>query len=182
MKIVVQLIFLLGGVSILGQSQNAAPTGPPAPEVAATVHAIQGVWHGKMKADVPGYPAVTFDWAMDCKVVALGAGALCTNTGRASIGLMSESCLLAFDPEGKAVHYMCVTSMGEVHDHKGFWKDNQTIEFEPLRAGMMGKEITETLTWRFPDEQTIDKVSEVKLADGSLMRFEFRGRRGSIGG
>jgi hypothetical protein len=28
--------------------------------------------------------------------------------GTASIGPMSQSCLLAYDPEGKAVHYMCI--------------------------------------------------------------------------
>jgi hypothetical protein len=90
---------------------------------------------------------------------------------------MAESCLLAYDPEGKAVHYMCVTSMGEVHDHKGKWVDPKTIDFEPLLAGMMGQPITETLKWYFPDEETISKTSEVKLRDGSVMHFEFKGKR-----
>jgi hypothetical protein len=90
---------------------------------------------------------------------------------------MAESCLLAYDPEGKAVHYMCVTSMGEVHDHKGAWKDANTIEFEPLRAGMMGQLVTETNRWYFPDANTIDKTSEVTLADGSSMNFEFKAKR-----
>src|SRR5215510_6426194 len=147
------------------------------PEIRRTVDAITGVWKGQMTANIPGTPPGSIDWTMDCKPVALNAGALCTNSGKASFGEMAESCLLAFDPEGKTVHYMCVTSMGEVHDHKGHWKDGQTIEFEPLRAGMMGQTITETLVWSFPDAGTIDKVSEVKLSDGSLMRFEFKGRR-----
>jgi len=72
---------------------------------------------------------------------------------------------------------MCVTSMGEVHDHKGKWIDAKTIKFEPLQAGMMGKPITETLEWRFPDPRTIVKTSEVKLADGNSMYFEFNGTR-----
>jgi len=130
-----------------------------------------------MTANVPGFPVATFYWTMDCKSVALDAGVLCMNSGKASIGLMEESCLLAFDPEGKAVHYMCVTSMGEVHDHKGQWKDNQTIQFEPLRAGLMGQTITETLLWHFSDADVIDKISNVTLADGSVMHFEFKGRR-----
>jgi len=159
------------------QKQDPAPSQPAAPEIARTVKAIQGIWHGTMTADVPGYPAASFDWTMDCKVVAQGAGASCSNSGTASIGSMAESCLLAFDPEGRAVHYMCVTSMGEVHDHKGFWQTNQSIKFEPLRAGMRGQTITETLSWNFPDARTIDKVSEVQLADGSVMRFEFKGQR-----
>jgi hypothetical protein len=114
---------------------------------------------------------------MDCKPIALGSGASCTNTGKASIGVMAESCLLAYDPEGKAVHCMCVTSMGEVHDHKGAWKDANTIEFERSRAGMMGQLVTETNRWYFPDANTIDKTSEVTLADDSKMNFEFKAKR-----
>ena len=149
---------------------------PPA-EIKRTLEAIAGTWSGKMTAKVPGLAAETFDWAMDCKPVAQGAGASCTNFGTASIGSMAESCLLAYDPVGKAVHYMCVTSMGEVHDHKGQWKDAKTIEFEPLRGGMMGQLVTETNRWYFPDGNTIDKTSIVTLADGSSLNFEFIGKR-----
>ncbi len=174
------LALMLLAVPVLAQRQDAQ-TKPsstaPAPEVSKTVEAINGTWSGSMVAHVPGFPAETFNWTMECRVVALGAGVLCTNKGKASIGVMAESCLLAYDTEGKAVHYMCVTSMGEVHDHKGTWKDGKTIEFEPLRAGMMGQPITETLKWYFPDVNTIDKKSEVKLADGSSMTFEFTGKR-----
>jgi len=175
MRFVLVLTFL--PILAFGQGQNAAVSPPSAPDIARTTRSIQGIWNGKMTARVPGFEPATFDWKMDCQTVALGAGASCTNTGKASIGLIAESCLLAFDPEGKAVHYMCVTSMGEVHDHKGFWKDSQTIEFEPLRAGMMGQTVTETLRWHFPDTRTIEKTSEVQLTDGSTMRFEYRGKR-----
>jgi hypothetical protein len=175
------MLFLFGVVlcvSVQGQnvgSKAELPVSPP--EVKRTVDAMAGTWTGQMTARIPGIPAETFNWTMDCKPVALGAGVSCTNAGKASIGLMSESCLLAWDPEGKAVHYMCVTSMGEVHDHKGHWKDQKTIEFEPLRAGMMGKSMTETLTWHFPEQNTIDKFSVVTMPDGSSMIFEFKAKR-----
>lgn len=177
-KLFITLILLV--VPALGQKPADKPNPPPAkmlPEVTQTVDAIQGRWSGVMIARVPGYPAETFAWRMDCKAVARGAGAACTNTGKASIGEMAESCLLAYDPEGKAVHYMCVTSMGEVHDHKGKWVDPKTIEFEPLRAGMMGQLVTETNRWYFPGARRIVKTSEVKMADGSTMNFEFKGTR-----
>jgi hypothetical protein len=157
--------------------QVATPNVSSAAEVKRTVDAISGVWKGQMTADVPGSPPGSIDWTMDCKRVALNSGALCTNGGTAPFGELAESCLFAFDPESKAVHYMCVTSMGEVHDHKGKWTDAKTIEFEPLRAGMMGKQVIETLKWRFDDDGTIDKTSEVKLADGSMMQFHFKGKR-----
>jgi hypothetical protein len=163
---------------LIAQKQERKPplTASP-PEVKKTVDAITGRWSGEMTARVPGAPVESFNWMMDCKPIALGSGASCTNHGKASIGVMAESCLLAYDPDGKSVHYMCVTSMGEVHDHRGKWTDDQTIEFEPLRAGMMGQQITETLRWYFPNPNTIDKTSEVKLSDGSSMNFEFKGKR-----
>jgi hypothetical protein len=169
---------LMLALPVIAQKPDGQPpqtTSPP--EVKKTADAIVGRWIGQMTARVPGVPAESFKWAMDCKPIALGAGASCTNTGKASIGFMSESCLLAFDPEGKSVHYMCVTSMGEVHDHKGTWKDAKTIEFEPLRAGMMGQLVTETNRWYFPDANTIDKTSVVTMSDGSSMNFEFKGKR-----
>jgi hypothetical protein len=178
MRIVVGVVLLLC-VSTQGQKNEAnnPKQSVPPPEVKRTVDAITGTWSGKMTAKVPGFASEAFEWAMDCKPVALGAGASCTNTGKASIGSMAESCLLAYDPQGKSVHYMCVTSMGEVHDHRGQWKDDKTIEFEPLRAGMMGKLVTETNRWYFPDANTIDKTSIVTLSDGSSMNFEFNGKR-----
>jgi len=167
----------------VGRDQRAQVK-PPQPAATLEVHKIvetmRGTWTGQMTANVPGYPPETFAWRMNCQTVAQGAGVSCTNAGKASIGAMAESCLLAFDPEGKAVHYMCVTSMGEVHDHKGKWIDTKTIEFEPLHAGMMGQPITERLRWYFPDSDTIDKTSEVKLADGSTMNFEFKGKRSKM--
>jgi hypothetical protein len=99
---VVLLILALLAVPASQQSQQPAPSRPTMPEIAKTVQAIQGIWHGKMTANVPGSPPAAFDWTMT---------------------------------------------------------------------------ITETLLWRFPDTNTIDKVSEVQLADGSLMRFEFKGQR-----
>lgn len=181
-NLLIRLICLVALVAQAPGQKQQSKTGPPPrptmpPEVGRTAEAIQGTWAGSMVANVPGFPAETFDWRMNCTIVALGAGASCTNTGKASIGAMAESCLLAFDPEGKAVHYMCVTSMGEVHDHRGKWKDDKTIEFEPLHAGMMGQQITETIRFYFPTPDTIDKTSEVKLPDGSSMSFEFQGKR-----
>jgi hypothetical protein len=160
------------------QTDHAASTfaRPEAAEMRKTVEAITGTWEGQLRATV-GPDSEVFPWTMDCKVVALGAGAACANGGKASIGLMKESCLLAYDPEGKAVHYMCVTSVGEVHDHKGNWTDDRTIEFEPLQAGLIGKTMTEKLSWSFPDATTIVKTSVVTMSDGSSMKFEFAGKR-----
>ena len=173
------LLIALPTVFMKQNTQVKAPAVSRLPEVTKTVERIIGVWKGEMTANIPGAPPASFGWTMDCKAVALKAGALCTNGGTASIGEMAESCLLAFDPEGKAVHYMCVTSMGEVHDHKGKWTDLNSIDFEPLEAGMMGQQVTETLKWRFDDNGTIDKTSEARLPNGTVMQFRFKGKRTS---
>ena len=168
---------ILPGIFVERNQQVKPPTNTVSPEVKRTVEAITGTWKGEMMADVPGTPPGSISWTMDCKPIALNSGALCTNGGVAPFGELAESCLFALDPQGKAVHYMCVTSMGEVHDHKGRWTDPKTIEFEPLQAGMMGQQVIETLKWRFEDDRTLYKTSEVKLSDGNVMQFSFRGKR-----
>jgi hypothetical protein len=177
LKIIGTVLFVILSFAIRGQQQNKTGPPPAPPEVKQTVDALTGTWVGQMTARIPGYPATTFDWLMECKTVALGAGVACTNGGSTSIGQLSESCLFAFDPDGRAVHYMCVTSMGEVHDHKGHWKNDRIIEFEPLRAGMMGRQVIETLRWQFNDVNILVKNSTVTMPDGSTMAFEFNGKR-----
>src|SRR5258706_16298825 len=44
-----------------------------------TVDAITGRWLGSMTARIPGMAPETFNWTMDCRPVALGAGASCAN-------------------------------------------------------------------------------------------------------
>src|SRR5262249_39774435 len=89
------LAFGLGGPQNI---EGRPPQHPSPPEVRKTTDSITGKWSGKMTATIGGAPPETFDWTMDCKPVSFGAGASCNNEGRASIGPMSESCLLAFDP------------------------------------------------------------------------------------
>src|SRR5258705_13662082 len=97
------LICLAAQGATSGQKNDVSKPGQPPspPEVKRTVAAIAGRWSGQMTAKVPGFPAEAFPWTMDCGVVAQGAGASCSNQGKASIGQMAESCLLAYDPESK---------------------------------------------------------------------------------
>lgn len=144
--------------------------------VLQTVAAVLGSWTGQMTALVPGAGSETFPWKMECHSAALGSGAACTSEGTASIGPMAQSCLLAYSPEEKVVHYMCVTSMGEIHDHKGQWKGG-AIEFAPLEGFLSGGRMVENVTISFLDPATIKTRSAVTLPDSSVMTFDFTGTR-----
>ena len=77
------LALVLVAVPVLGQKQagQVTPHRPASPpEVAKTVEAINGTWLGKMNVNIPGFPTEAFDWTMNCRVVAQGAGASCTTT------------------------------------------------------------------------------------------------------
>jgi hypothetical protein len=141
------------------------------------VDAVVGRWTGSMKVNVPGAAPESFPWSVDCRPVALGTGAACTMEGRASIGDLAQACLVASDPWSHEVHYMCVTSMGEVHDHRGRWTDDATIAFEPLTGLLQGKSMTETLDWSFPDPRRMMTRSTVTQPDGGSMSFEFSGKK-----
>lgn len=177
-RVLACFLVFLSAEALAGQKAVVAPPSPTPPaEVKRTVDAVVGRWSGNMTAIVPGSAPATFGWSIDCKPTALQAGAMCTMAGHASIGELAQACLVAYDPEGEAVHYMCVTSMGEVHDHKGHWRDEGAVVFEPLVGGLQGTTMTETITWTFPGPGRMTTLSEVTLQDGSVMTFEFEGKR-----
>lgn len=165
--------------TVTGGSQTPpTPSQPaPPPQVKQTVDAVAGHWVGSMTAVLPGPASDQFPWEMTCKTVARGSGAACAMTGTASIGPIEEACLVAYDPEGKAVHFMCVTSMREVHDHKGRWTNDREIQFEPYKTSMAGQPVTEDVTFAFPNPNRIKTRSVITTEDGSRMTFEFSGIR-----
>jgi len=178
------LIAVVGAAASLpfaAQEPSAADDPPPpsavAGQVGRIVTALIGSWSGAMTAAIPEEPSETFAWRMDCTEIALGAGVSCTMGGKPSIGHLAQTCLVAFDPVGRDVHYMCVTSMGEVHDHDGQWTNEKTIEFEPVAGSFLEEPAIETIRWTFPDPNAIEMRTVLTLPDGAAIRFEFKGRR-----
>lgn len=159
------------------QTQSDAAQPAPPPQVRQTVEAVSGQWVGSMTATLPGSRPEAFPWEMICHPAALGSGASCSMKGLASIGTIEEACLLAYDPEGKAVHFMCVTSMGEVHDHKGQWRSDHAIVFEPYKTSWQGQLVSEEVTFNFPGADHIRTSSVITTEKGSRMKFEFFGTR-----
>ena len=175
LKNLLTAVFLV--VTCVAQTRPAASQSAPPPEIKQTVQAVSGQWVGSMTAAFPGSKPEEFPWGMSCKAVALGSGAACTMKGVPSIGPIEETCLLAYDAEGKAVHFMCVTSMREVHDHKGRWTSGHSIQFEPYKTTMAGHSVTEDVTFDFPSSERIRTKSVITTEDGSRMTFEFSGTR-----
>ncbi len=174
----------LGLVTLVLLSQapapEAKPTPPaPPPEIKKTTDAFAGKWSMDAELTMPGATEPTkFKVTMDCKSIALGNGAHCAMDGKVpKMGPMGQSCLVGFDPVGGAVHLMCITSMGEVHDHKGAWKDDKTLEFEPYKFTMDGKAATEMVLFSWVEPKLLTFTSIVTLADGSRMTFAGRGKR-----
>lgn len=100
----------VGGYLCCSNTTNPKPTGSftPGQTDSRSRHWILGVLYDHVLArDKTG----AIPLGMTCRVVALGSGAACSMKGTASIGPIEEACVLAYDPEGKAVHFMCVTSI-----------------------------------------------------------------------
>ena len=145
--------------------------------IAKAVNAFAGTWVGEMTAVTPFGPPETFQNKVVCRVIASGAGVECSSEAISSRGELTQSCLLAFDPASQLVHYMCVSNMGEVHDHKGGWIDENTIQYEPYKGLVMGEKVTEYVRTSFPDAQTMIHTSVIKTEDGTTMSFEFRAHK-----
>ena len=176
-RAVIAGVMAIVAISCRGQAPQPPAMPPPPPQVKQTVDAVSGHWTGQMTATLPGMKPESFPWEMTCNPAALGAGAACSMKGTASIGAIEEACLFAYDPDGKAVHFMCVTSMGEVHDHKGQWISDQQMLFDPYPTSWEARPATEDVSIRFPESQHIQTSSVITKQDGSKMTFEFYGAR-----
>ncbi|HYM00953.1 MAG TPA: hypothetical protein VEZ90_18490 [Blastocatellia bacterium] len=161
----------------VAQEKGSGVMPGPSAEAKRTANSISGDWSGRMTASFPGAKSESFPWEVKCSPAALGFGAACTLAGKASIGPIAESCLLAYDPERKEVHYMCVTSSGEVHDHQGQWIDDRTIELVAYKASMMADKVVETVRLSFPDAKTLQTKSIITTENGATMTFTFVGQR-----
>jgi len=156
-----------------GEKKGEAAAKPPAlhemPDVKKVVDAFAGKWAMDAELTMPGAKPEKTKVTMECKKIAMGAGVSCAMEGKSSMGPMAQTCMIAHDPEGSGVHLMCVTSMGEVHDHKGKWKDDKTLEFEPYKGTMMGKPATETVTMAMADAKTMTMTSTTTTAEGDFV-------------
>lgn len=178
-RMIVFLFFLFTSVTAFAQDPSGIDLQleRSIQEIRRTVNTVVGRWEGEMTAMVPGMEAESFPWSLECTPVALESGASCVMKGFASIGPIAQGCILAYDPGGKKVHFMCVTSMGEVHDHQGQWNGLNEIEFEPFAGYVNGEPVQETVIWEFPDEQTIHTISIVAGPNKEPMKFTFVGKR-----
>jgi hypothetical protein len=163
-------------LAVTGIAQNPSEQ-PLPPEVKKTIEAVSGQWVGEMSASFPGLKAEKFPWEMTCAPVALGSGASCAIKGQPAFGPIEESCLLAFDPEGMKVHFMCVTSMREVHDHRGDWTSEREIRFEAYPTTWDRQPATEDVMFEFRGFDHIRTRSIITARAGARLAFEFNGVR-----
>jgi hypothetical protein len=103
---------------------------------------------------------------------------MCNALGEATgLGPMEFGILVGFDAEEKLVHLMAMTSNGEIHDHKGAWKDDKTLAFEPLKYKTQGQDATEDLSFTFGSAKEMSFQSVITKADGSKETFEGKSTR-----
>jgi hypothetical protein len=172
MKMLASAFVMLSGSLALA---DAAP-----PEVAKTVDAFVGKWafEAAFTEGAGGAPTKA-KMKMDCKKIALGQAADCSYaTKLPDGGPLEGEAMVAYDRERKEVHFMAMTSQGEVHDHRCRWKDDQTLDCEPLAASAGGQPLKEALSFGWTaggKTMTFKSVSTTK--DGKALTFEGTGKR-----
>ena len=93
--------------------------------------------------------------------------------------------VIAWDPFGKAVHFMAVTNQFEVHDHScGQWDHGMAgksaLTCTPLKGGSgpAGEEITEDVMFSFhKDGKELTFTSTSKTKAGATVTFEGAGKK-----
>jgi hypothetical protein len=178
---IVAFIFLLLALStpaLAADDKKADAPPPPPPESKKTVDAFLGKWalDGSLTPNGAKEP-FKLKGTMECKKAAGGLAVNCTMTAKAPapIGTMELAALFGYDASRKEVHMFSMTSAGEVHDHKGTWKDDKTLDLGTLNYTEGGKPATETLvfTWADPKTLTFKSVTTGEQAstfDGAAKR------------
>lgn len=188
----VRLTFIMLGAALASLSAwpgTAAPAKArkaevvPAASVPAqarkTADALAGRWRFEGTMTLPGSTeALRTEFAMTCRKVAGGRAAACEFKALfPGQPPMEEVQLWAYNPEDLKVHLFAVNTAGEVHDHVGTWKDDQTLEFDPLKTTDEGKPVEDSLvvTWEGPKKVRFDAVTS--YPDGTLSVFRGNGMR-----
>jgi hypothetical protein len=91
----------------------------------------------------------------NCKEVAGKTAVSCESKQKTPMGPYEGLFVVSFDPFSKAVHFISVTSMNEVHDHVCKWS-GYDLNCTPLKGGSgpAGDELTEDLKMKFEPAAT----------------------------
>ncbi len=174
-------VLLFPALALAGEkaAANAPEKPPPAPEVRKTVDAFAGSTPFSCELTGPGMDKpVKFKMAFNCKKTALGRGVQCAASApKTSMGPWQGHFMVAYDEGGKAVHFMGVTSEGEVHDHVCQWKEDKTMTCDPLKYAVPGGGVaTEDLTMGWSGRK-MTFASTTSMPDGSKLVFNGSGTR-----
>lgn len=143
-----------------------------------TVDAFKGSTPFSCELTAPGMDKPSkFRMAFDCKKTALGRGVQCAGSApKTSMGPWQGHFMVAYDEGAKAVHFMALTSDGEVHDHVCQWKGD-TLACDPLRYAVPGGGLaTEDLTMAWSGRK-VTFASTTSMPDGSKLVFNGTGMR-----
>lgn len=157
-----------------GGGPRAAAMGP-SPEQKKLVAAFN--FNGALDTTVttPDGKTDTFPLRMTCKKSAAGLAVACDLKGKSKLlGAWEGSSLTGYDMGRKEIHFMSMSSDGDVHDHACQWQGDDRITCTPLQqAGTDGKPMTEDLS--FPVASGKVTGFEVKVAgEGGTTTFQAR--------
>ena len=157
----------------------AEPSASLPPEVERTTSAFVGNWTAEATVKVGDAAPETFPLTLKCRAIADSRGAACDMSGTSSMGPFAATCMMAFDPVGTTgVHFMCVTTDGEVHDHRGRWTDATHVAFDRLSwSGGPGGNGYEDLACSWPTAKTMVWTSVTQASDGTKVKFDVNAKR-----
>ena len=155
------------------RAEESAPA--PAPEVARTSEAFNGRFTVDGTLAMGTAPASKVKVTVACRKVARGRASSCTLAAKTPMGPMEGAMLVGYNALDKAVHFMSMTSDGEVHDHVCRWQGN-ALGCDRLKGNMGALAVTEDLSFRF-EGSTMSFQSLTILPDGTRMAFAGTGRK-----
>jgi hypothetical protein len=160
---------------LLSASAARAEEAPVPPEVARTADAFNGRWTVDATLTMGASSASRLKVTLTCHKVARGRAASCTLAGRTPMGPMEGAMLVGYNALDKAVHFMAMTSDGEVHDHTCRWQGD-ALGCDRLKGNMGALAVTEDLSFRFEGGR-MSFQSLTVLPDGTQVAFAGAGKK-----
>lgn len=164
-----------GSATPLPASAKTSASPPPPAEAQRLSAMLVGSWKGRGTLTMEGKP-VPLDLELTCATSASAWAVTCQARGVDPAGkLHEETHLWGYNAETQKVHFFCVTSDGDVHDHVGsFTAKGIAVQYT---GTMDGKPMVEALSFEPTDNATVRFRNDMTVGGAPFLGLDMTFKR-----
>jgi hypothetical protein len=154
---------------------KATASTPPPAEAQRLASRLVGQWKGHGTMTMDGKP-MPVDFDISCTTSASAWAVTCQARGLDPAGkLHEETHLWGYNAETSKLHFFCVTSDGEVHDHVGGFTDKGiAVEYT---GTLEGKPMVEAISFEPTDGSTVHFHNDMTVGGAPFLGLDLTFKR-----